>query len=92
MEAERGSGGSIAQTPAVTSPNDFEASLLTLRERDVVRLLAQACSYTQIADRLGVTLQDVTGDIRSIYRKLGVRSATAAVMRATELRLLGQSD
>jgi len=62
--------------------------MLTERERDVLRLLAQGCSYSQIGERLGISLHTVTSHIKNAYRKLGVHRATAAVMRAAELRLL----
>jgi DNA-binding CsgD family transcriptional regulator len=62
---------------------------LTPREIDVVRLLSRGCSYSQIADRLGISVHTVTSHIKNSYRKLEVRTAAAAVMRAVELRLLG---
>ena len=68
---------------------NVELVLLTHRERDVVSLLARGCTYSQIADRLGVSLHTVCSHIKNTYRKLEVHSAAAAVMRAIELRLLG---
>jgi len=65
------------------------AQSLTLREVDVLRLLAQGCSYFEIGARLGVSVNTVTSHIKNSYRKLAVHSAAAAVMRAVELRLLG---
>ena len=66
-----------------------EPRLLTLREVDVLRLLAQGCGYFEIGERLGVSVNTVTSHIKNAYRKLSVHSAAAAVMRAVELRLLG---
>ncbi len=63
-------------------------SELTKRECDVVWLLARGCSYSQIGERLGISVHTVTTHIKSTYRKLNVHSAAAAVMRAIELRLL----
>ncbi len=70
---------------------DREAGHLTLREVDVLRLLAQGCGYFEIGKRLGVSVNTVTSHIKNAYRKLEVHSAAAAVMRAVELRLLGQA-
>ena len=63
---------------------------LTVRERDVVRLLARGCSYARLGERLGVSLHTVTSHIKNLYRKLGVHCAAAAVMRAVELDVLGE--
>lgn len=63
-------------------------SPITDRETQVLQLLASGCTYCQIADRLGVSLHTVTSHIKNLYRKLGVRSAAAAVMRGMQLQLL----
>jgi len=70
---------------------DCDAGQLTLREVDVLRLLARDCSYLEIGRRLGVSVNTVTSHIKNAYRKLSVHSAAAAVMRGVELRLLGQA-
>ena len=61
---------------------------LSLREADVVRLLAKGCSYAEIALRLGISAHTVGTHIKSANRKLEVHCAAAAVMRAVELRLI----
>jgi DNA-binding NarL/FixJ family response regulator len=67
------------------------AAALTARESDVVFLLANGLSYSQIGDRLGVSLNTVGSHIKNAYRKLDVHSATAAVMRAVELQMPGKA-
>lgn len=62
--------------------------MLTLRETDVIRLLASGCSYGEIAQRLGISAHTVGSHIKNAYRKLDVHCAAAAVMRAVELNLL----
>jgi len=73
-------------------PTDTETSFtpvrLTPRESDVLRHISRGCTYVQVADRLGVSLHTVTSHVKNAYRKLGVRSGAAAVMRAVELRIL----
>ena len=64
---------------------------LTSREAEVLQLLARGCTYSQIGDRLGVSLHTVESHVKNVYRKLEVHSARAAVWRAMELRLFGES-
>jgi DNA-binding CsgD family transcriptional regulator len=63
---------------------------LTPRESDVLRLIARGCTYAQAAERLGISLHTVSSHIKNTYRKLGVRSGAAAVMRGVELKLIGE--
>jgi DNA-binding NarL/FixJ family response regulator len=67
-----------------------EPAYLTSREAEVLRLMARGRTYAQIGEDLGVSLHTVTTHIRNTYRKLGVRSGAAAVMRAVELKLFGE--
>ena len=64
--------------------------MLTLREADVIRLIAGGCTYAQAGERLGISTHTVASHIKNAYRKLDVHSAAAAVMRAVELNLLLQ--
>ena len=61
---------------------------LTVREAQVLRLIARGCTYSQVADRLGMSAHTVATHVKNMYRKLDVHSAAAAVMRAVELQLL----
>jgi DNA-binding CsgD family transcriptional regulator len=63
--------------------------MLTLREADVVRLLASGCTYAEIAERLGISAHTVASHVKNVYRKLDVHCAAAAVMRALELQVIG---
>lgn len=83
--------GAFRADPAMQCALSSErgAAPLTPREVDVVRLLSRGCSYSQIADRLGISVHTVTSHIKNSYRKLEVRTAAAAVMRAVELQLIG---
>jgi len=65
--------------------------MLTSREADVIWLIARGCTYSQVGDRLGVSPHTVASHIKNAYRKLGVHSAAAAVMRAMELGLLSRA-
>lgn len=69
--------------------SDQASSVLTTRETDVLRLLSRGYTYTEVGDRLGISVHTVTSHIKNCYRKLAVHSGTAAVTRAAELGLLG---
>ena len=62
---------------------------LTLREAQVLQLLAAGCRHVQVAEQLCVSPHTVSSHAKNIYRKLGVRSAVAAVTLALELGLIG---
>jgi DNA-binding CsgD family transcriptional regulator len=68
----------------------LEVTYLTPREAEVLKLVASGCTYAQTADRLGVSLHTVATHIKNTYRKLGVSSGAAAVMRAVELKVFGE--
>ncbi len=76
--------GSLAQEALVSRlPSRFEALLqLTASERRVLFYLTTGKSAQEIADSLVVSLTTVRSHIRSILRKLGVRSQLAAVVLA----------
>ena len=62
--------------------------VLTTREMEVLRLLAQGLTSAQIAERLVIGLVTVNSHVRSIYSKLGVTSRAAATRYALEHHLL----
>jgi DNA-binding CsgD family transcriptional regulator len=61
---------------------------LTLREVEVLRLVAQGLTDGAIAERLFISPRTVSQHLRSIYGKLAVSSRAAATRIAVELRLL----
>jgi LuxR family maltose regulon positive regulatory protein len=61
---------------------------LSIREQEVLELLAAGLSNQEIARHLIVTEGTVKTHIKSIYGKLGVHSRTQAVARARALGLL----
>jgi LuxR family maltose regulon positive regulatory protein len=61
---------------------------LSLREVEVLYLVAAGLSNREIADRLVISVPTVKKHIENIHGKLGVSSRTRAVARAQELNLL----
>jgi ATP/maltotriose-dependent transcriptional regulator MalT len=75
--------------PALTAPSSPSSHAgLTLREMEVLRLLAQGLTSAQIAEQLVIGLVTVNSHVRSIYSKLGVTSRSAATRYAIEHQLL----
>ncbi|NLW72135.1 MAG: tetratricopeptide repeat protein, partial [Chloroflexi bacterium] len=61
---------------------------LTMREMEVLRLLAEGLSYAEIAARLVVSVNTVRFHVKKVYGKLGVEKQTQAVDRGRELGLI----
>jgi DNA-binding CsgD family transcriptional regulator len=80
VEEESGPGDAMAQAKGA----------LTVREMEVLRLLARGRSYAEIAAQLGISVNTVGTHIKKLYVKLDVHTAAEAVMRAVELHLLGR--
>ena len=61
---------------------------LTAREREVIELLAQGATYSEIGQILGIATNTVRTYIRSTYEKLHVSSKAEAAMEAARRGLL----
>jgi len=93
-------GGSLLQ-PAVASKllkqvqsgsdraaSDDRANLLTPRETEVLRLLAQGMANKQIAARLGISERTVKFHVSAIFGKLDAANRTEAVTIAAQRGLI----
>jgi len=91
----------LSQTPLfVTGATDRESQKrsqgprplfpagLTAREVDVLRLVAQGLTDSQVANRLVISPRTVSNHLTSIYNNLGVDSRTAALRYAMEHQLV----
>ena len=67
--------------------NAFD-SLLTDREQEVLELLAQGTTTTEIAARLFISQKTVKNHLAAIYDKLDVTDRTQAVIRAARLGIV----
>ena len=85
FEAPEQEGAGETPSPTPSSPL---VDPLTPREGDVLRLISQGLSNSEIAGELVIALNTVKRHTSSIYGKLGVKSRTQAVARARELGLL----
>jgi LuxR family maltose regulon positive regulatory protein len=77
-----------AGVPVKRGPGTRSSELLSERERDVLKLIAEGLSNQEIADRLVISLPTVKTHISSIFNKLDVTSRTQALARASTLGLI----
>lgn len=56
-----------------------EHALLSLREKEVLELVAKGFLYKEIADQLGVTYETVKKHLKNIYQKLQVQNKIEAI-------------
>mgnify|MGYP001241974159 CR=1 FL=1 len=64
------------------------SDLLSVREQDVLRLMARGLSTSEIAGRLGLSANTVKTHRRGLLVKLGARNRIEALIAADERGLL----
>jgi two-component system, NarL family, response regulator LiaR len=62
-----------------------EQALLSVREKEVLELLAKGLLYKEIADKLGVTHETVKKHLKNIYQKLHVQNKIEALNKFRQL-------
>lgn len=67
---------------------DVQLASLTVREKEVLRLMAEGLPSRGVAARLGIGYTTVRTHIRSLGSKLGVHSKLEAIVKARELGLI----
>ena len=77
--------GAESSTLGESGLASFEA--LSIREMEVLRLVAEGCSNQEIARRLIISITTVKTHVGNIFNKLGVTSRTQAIARAETLGL-----
>jgi DNA-binding NarL/FixJ family response regulator len=65
---------------------DYQA--LTSREKEVLSCMVRGLSYKMIADACGISFNTVHSHIKKIYEKLHVNSASEAVAKAIQQRII----
>ena len=63
-------------------------NILTGKETEVLKLLANGYSYKMIAGAINISIDTVRFHIKKIYEKLHVNSSTQAVSKAIKDRLV----
>ena len=68
--------------PAAPEPSASPLGRLTVREREVLGLVASGADNLQISARLGITERTVKAHVSNLYRKLGVQNRVEMAMVA----------
>ena len=68
---------------SIRDPHPTKPSIpgLTPREGQIIAILAEGKVPKEVSSELGITYETVRAYLRSIYRKMGVRSQTEAVIK-----------
>jgi DNA-binding NarL/FixJ family response regulator len=78
----------FARLGAAARPDDATDELLTDRQREVLRLVADGMLYKQVAARIGITERGVKYHMGEVLARLHVQSRDEAVAHARRLGLL----
>ncbi|SEF82804.1 response regulator transcription factor [Marinobacterium lutimaris] len=74
----------IAHFSEPPRPNGALNELLTVREREVLKLIARGASRKQIARELDISTYTANDHVKSIYKKLNIRSRVEATRIALD--------
>lgn len=89
LEAARGKAGDyLGEIARTASKTEGTASVLSAREKEILRLLERGKSNQEIAASLVITIGTVKSHVNHILRKLGASNRTQAVAIAREQGLL----
>lgn len=65
-----------------------EERVVTRREEEVLQLIADGCSTSEVAEQLFISQKTVKNHLASIYQKLDARDRTQAVLRAVRMGIV----
>ena len=85
LDAFASQSGEAEVTPP---PFDPELDQLTVREREVLRLIARGYAYKEIATELSISIKTVESHVSAVLRKLQLSNRHQLTKWATERRLL----
>lgn len=78
-------GAASAASPVATPRADATTVALSVRESEVLQLVARGCIYQETAVHLGISVTTVQTHVRNIYAKLDVHNKAEALFEARQL-------
>jgi DNA-binding NarL/FixJ family response regulator len=81
-------GGAGGVGVGVPDPTARTESPLTPREEEILQLIADGCSTTEVGDHLYISQKSVTNHLASIYATLDARDRTQAVLSAVRIGIV----
>lgn len=78
----------ILQELTRSTPSEHVDSPLTPREEEILQLIADGCSTSEVADHLYISAKTVKNHLASIYAKLDARDRTQAVLSAVRIGIV----
>ena len=78
----------LSDRPDEASRDEGPRPSLTPRETDILWGIAKGFTYSELAERLGISRQTVPVHVRNIYRKLQASNRSEAVFEAARLGLI----
>lgn len=76
---------------AIAGPRPASGEVLTVKETEILQLLARNYANKEIAQMLGVSAETIKWHLKGLYGKLEVGTRRQAVLRARTLGMLGRS-
>lgn len=67
---------------------EFKKSILTIREKEIIKLIAEECTTDQIAERLIISKGTIESHRKNIFFKLNVKNVAGLVKRAIYLGII----
>ena len=65
-----------------------EERVVTKREEEVLQLIADGCSTSEVAEQMYISQKTVKNHLASIYQKLDARDRTQAVLQAVRMGIV----
>lgn len=78
----------LDQVRDLSGPEGGPDQIVTKREVEVLQLIADGCSTTEVAERLYISQKTVKNHLASIYQKLDARDRTQAVLQAVRMGIV----